>query len=254
MQGDRTTWFQGNEACCQNPNFHPGRAYRVVLLGPPGVGKGTQAELLCDKLGTCHLSTGDVFRAAACQTNPSPALAEALGNMKRGELVADDTVVALVEERSNCLRCLGGFLLDGFPRTVHQAEALQEILEKQGVQLDAVICYDLPIDEIVDRLSGRRTCKQCKAVYHATARPPRTEGQCDQCHGPLIQRDDDRPEAIRVRMAAYEESTRPLIDYYAARGLLLTVPARGKPEAILATSLEALERHLASQSQAHATT
>jgi adenylate kinase len=242
MQGDRAAWFQGCDARCESTPSPTGRAYRLVLLGPPGVGKGTQAELLCEALGTCHLSTGDVFRAAQCQENPSPALQTALAAMKRGELVEDGIVVDLVRERAGCLRCLGGFLLDGFPRTVAQAQALDALLAEKGVALDAVLSYDLPLPEIVDRLSGRRTCANCKAVYHLTARPPKAEGVCDACGGPLVQRDDDRPEAVRVRMDAYQQSTRPLADYYRGTGRLTEVEARGAPEEILARSLDALNR------------
>ncbi|MDG3002217.1 adenylate kinase family protein [Paludisphaera mucosa] len=240
-QNNRAAWFQGGDAECDVKPGARQRAFRLVLLGPPGVGKGTQAELLCHSLGTCHLSTGDVFRAASCQHEPSPALKSALDAMKRGELVSDGLVVTMVEERSGCLACCGGFLLDGFPRTVAQAEALDELLQGQGVALDGVLSYDLPLAEIVDRLSGRRTCSKCKAVYHVTARPPHKEGICDLCGNALIQREDDRPEAIRVRMQAYEESTRPLADYYARTDRLLSVPAEGSPEAILERSLRELQ-------------
>jgi adenylate kinase len=162
--------------------------------------------------------------------------------MRRGELVSDSLVVSMVSERSGCLSCGGGFLLDGFPRTVAQAEALDELLDQQGVDLDAVIDYELPLAEIVDRLSGRRTCSKCKAVFHVTARPPSKEGICDLCGGELIQREDDRPESIKVRMQAYEESTRPLAAYYQQTGRLLTVSAQGSPEAILGRTLAALEQ------------
>jgi adenylate kinase len=209
------------------------------------VGKGTQAELLCKALGTCHLSTGDVFRAAQCQHEPSPALKAALEAMRRGELVSDGLVVSMVSERSGCLSCGGGFLLDGFPRTEAQAEALDDLLDQQGVCLDAVLSYELPIDEIVERLSGRRTCGKCKAVFHVTARPPQQEGICDACGGQLIQREDDRPESIRVRMRAYEESTRPLADYYKRTGRLVAVSAEGTPEEILERSLTALQNRSA---------
>jgi adenylate kinase len=239
-KNDRAAWFRGADAQCSILPEARDRAYRLVLLGPPGVGKGTQAELLCETLGTCHLSTGDVFRAAGCDPNPAPALAAALDAMKRGALVSDDMVIDLVRERSGCLRCRGGFLLDGFPRTAAQAEALDTLLREQGVALDAVVAYELPIDQIVDRLGGRRTCSQCKAVYHVQSRPPRVDGVCDQCGGALIQRDDDRPEAIRVRMEAYESSTRPLLDYYARDGRLKTVSAEGAPGAILERTLRAL--------------
>lgn len=236
----RTAWFQGGDACCEPAVVPNGRPYRLVLLGPPGVGKGTQAELLCQALGTCHLSTGDLFRAAPCAAEPSPALATALEAMRRGDLVPDDVVVALVRERAQCLRCRGGFLLDGFPRTVGQAQALDALLDGQGVILDAVLSYELPPEEIVARLSGRRTCPGCKAVYHLAARPPRVYGTCDRCGARLIQREDDRPEAIRVRMQAYETSTRPLVDHYTRAGKLVSVRASGTPEAILERSLAAL--------------
>ncbi len=241
VQGDRAAWFQGGDTCCAIRPPERERAYRLILLGPPGVGKGTQAELLCEHLGTCHLSTGDVFRAAKNEAHPSPALQCALDAMRKGELVSDETVIAMVRERAGCLRCGGGFLLDGFPRTVAQAVALDAMLTQQGVALDAVLSYELPLDEIVDRLSGRRTCAKCKAVYHVTARPPQVAGVCDQCGGALIQREDDRPESIRVRMQAYEESTRPLADYYQKTGKLIPVGAHGTPEEILKRTLTALD-------------
>ncbi len=237
---DRIAWFQGRDTCCQPPPFR-GLPRRLILLGPPGVGKGTQAELLCAALGTCHLSTGDIFRAAQHQAEPSPALQAALEAMRRGELVADDLVVSIVRERAGCLRCRGGFLLDGFPRTVAQAKALDALLAELEVPLDGVLNYELPVEEIVARLSGRRTCPGCKTVYHLTARPPHVAGVCDLCGEALIQREDDRPESIRVRMRAYEECTRPLTDYYRRHGLLVTVPAAGSPEEIVKRSLAALE-------------
>jgi adenylate kinase len=237
-QNERAAWFRAGDAPC-DPLPHV-RPHRLVLLGPPGAGKGTQAELLSRALGNCHLSTGDLFRAAQCLPEPSPALQNALAAMRRGELVPDDVVVALVRERARCLRCPGGFLLDGFPRTAAQAEALDALLAEQGLALDAVVSYELPLEEVVSRLSGRRTCPGCKAVYHVTARPPRTQDVCDQCGGRLAQRADDRPESVRVRLHAYEESTRPLADYYARAGKLVRVPATGTPEQILLRSLTAL--------------
>jgi adenylate kinase len=212
-----------------------------VLLGPPGVGKGTQAQLLHQALGACHLSTGDLFRAARSQANPSPALQSALEAMRRGDLVSDSVVIAMVRERVCCIRCHEGFLLDGFPRNTTQAVALDLLLKDQRLTLDGVLCYELPLDEVVARLSGRRTCSGCKAVYHISTCPPRAPGICDQCRGQLVQRDDDRPEAIRVRMAAYEKSTRPLVEYYERAGKLITVQAVGTPEEILERTLHALE-------------
>jgi adenylate kinase len=166
----------------------------------------------------------------------------ALDAMRRGELVSDDLVIAMVRERSACLKCHGGFLLDGFPRTVQQALELEGMLTELGVALDAVICFELPIEEIVDRLSGRRTCGSCKAVFHVSTQPPTVPGICDHCEGRLIQRDDDQPEAIRVRMRAYEDETRPLIDYYADNGDLQRVLAAGSPEEIFDRTIRLLTR------------
>jgi len=241
---DRTAWFKGGTANCQE-SLAPGmRAYRLVLLGAPGVGKGTQAELISERLGPCQLSTGDVFRAAKTQDpgERTPALNAALEYMKRGELVPDETVIGIVRERPNCLRCPAGFLLDGFPRTVQQAEALGQMLADLGVKLDGVLSYDLPIEQIVSRLSGRRTCGGCKAVYHVTNKPPKVADVCDQCGGELVLREDDRPEAIRVRMEAYEKSTAPLADYYRKLGLLISIPADGSPDAIFQRTTAALAK------------
>jgi adenylate kinase len=239
---DRKAWLAGPATRCNFPPEQLARPLRLVLLGAPGVGKGTQAEFLSNNVGACHLSTGDIFRAAkamdACQR--TPALTAALQYMRRGELVPDDTVLALITERIGCLKCEGGFLLDGFPRTVAQAEALERLLKKHRLQLDAVISYDLPIERIVSRLSGRRTCPQCKAVFHVDALPPKVEGICDHCCAKLYQREDDRPESVRVRMQAYEKSTAPLVDFYRARGLLRSVSAEGTPEEICQRTLPVL--------------
>lgn len=240
-KSDRAAWIKGSSAQC---SFAPPdeRPVHLVLLGAPGVGKGTQAELLSRNLGACQLSTGDIFRAAK-STDPcdrSPKLNEALEFMKRGDLVPDDTVLGIVREWVACLRCQGGFLLDGFPRTVAQAEALDDLLHAEGVALDAVLSYELPIERIVSRLGGRRTCEKCKAVFHVETLPSKVPGICDRCGGNLIQREDDRPESIRVRMDAYEKSTRPLADFYDKRGLLRTVSAEGTPEEIYRRSLQVL--------------
>jgi adenylate kinase len=163
--------------------------------------------------------------------------------MRRGELISDDVVLAIVRERAGCLRCRGGFLLDGFPRTCAQAQALDVLLAEQRVTLDAVVSYELSTKEIITRLSGRLTCPSCKVVYHVVTRPPRVEGTCDHCGSGLRQREDDRPEPIQTRMRAYEEITRPLTDYYERRGKLVRVQASGTPEEILTRTLCSLKEH-----------
>ena len=242
---DRAAWLQGPSASCARvPEIE--NPFRLVLLGAPGVGKGTQADLLKQKLHACHLSTGDVFRAASkTQCELSPAMKVALDYMKRGDLVPDTTVWEMVRERSGCLHCGGGFILDGFPRTVGQAESLRRLMLDEGLSLSAVVNYELPVSEIVARLSGRRTCEKCKAVYHVTELPPKAEGKCDRCNGNLFQREDDRPESIKVRLEAYERSTAPLIDFYHNLGALLPVSAAGSPELICQRTLSALAaRHV----------
>jgi len=241
---DRNAWLNGGAACCNGPRQSPASSSRLVLLGAPGVGKGTQAELLGRHLGACHLSTGDIFRAAksACHGEPTPAMKTALDCMQRGELVSDKTVLTIVAERSQCLRCGGGFLLDGFPRTVAQAKALDTLLAAQKVTLGAVLSYELPLKHIIARLSGRRTCPKCKAVFHIDTRPPARPNKCDHCGSPLYQREDDRPESIRVRMDAYHRSTAPLTEFYRAKCLLISVIAEGTPEEIFRRSVEALDR------------
>lgn len=242
-KNDRAAWLKGPGANCLNPGQAQARPRRFVLLGAPGVGKGTQAELLNERLGACQLSTGDIFRAAksTAECERSPALNLALDAMRKGELVTDETVLAMVKERTACLRCGGGFLLDGFPRTVAQAEALTELLAQENIQLDAVLSYELPLETIVARLSGRRTCETCKAVFHVQSKPPKVEGVCDHCGGSLIQREDDRPESVKVRMAAYASSTAPLADYYRKQNLLVSIPAEGSPEAIYERTEKRLE-------------
>ncbi len=252
---DRTAWIKGIKTTCSAAPPRQGRAYRLVLLGAPGVGKGTQAELLSDRLGACQLSTGDIFRAAKSLTpaERTPALEAALEYMRRGDLVPDTTVIDLVRERAHCLRCESGFLLDGFPRTVNQAETLADLLRQENIALTAVVSYEMPIEKIVARLSGRRTCPSCKAVFHVTNMPPRVEGVCDHCGAKLIQREDDRPESVRVRMEVYQKSTMPLIDYYQQRGLLVTIDAEGSPEEIYKRTMDAFAKPKAKAERASKT-
>jgi adenylate kinase len=240
-KNDRAGWFQVSQECSEH-SAAKSSPWRLVLLGAPGVGKGTQAFLLQQRLKACHLSTGDLFRAASKQSecDQSPAMRAAMEHMRRGELVPDATVWEMVRERSSCIRCAGGFVLDGFPRTLGQAESLKQLMEGEKIPLTAVVNYELPLAEIVARLSGRRTCEKCKAVFHVTGQPPKVEGVCDRCAGRLFQRDDDQPESITVRMAAYDRSTAPLIELYKKLDLLLPVAATGSPDEICARTISAL--------------
>ncbi len=248
IKNDRIEWLQGPSADgavkCLSVPAERKNPWRIILLGAPGVGKGTQAELLTERLGACHLSTGDVFRAASKRPDcdQSPAMKAALDYMRRGELVPDSTVWEMVRERSHCLTGCGGFILDGFPRTLGQAESLKDLLEKEKIPLSAVLNYELPLDEIVRRLSGRRTCEKCKSVYHVTERPPKVASVCDRCAGRLFQREDDRPESITVRMDAYDRSTAPLIQFYKNLGVLMPIVAKGSPDEILARTMDCLGR------------
>jgi len=235
--GNRIAWLQGPDAHCAKTGPVAPRPWHLVLLGPPGVGKGTQAEKIIAEFGACHLSTGDVFRHAARVNDgpaPSPAMATALAAMKRGELVSDATVVELVRERAQCLACQYGFLLDGFPRTLEQAYALDGILARVERRLDAAINYFAPEVLIIERLSGRRVCSQCRAGYHVVNKPPRVADRCDACGGALRQRDDDQPEAIRTRLRAYAATCDPVLHYYQRQGLLRSIDASGDPEAVFA--------------------
>ena len=243
IKKDRSAWLQGPSAKCSAVPGEHKHPWRLILLGAPGVGKGTQAELLTGRLDVCHLSTGDVFRAAGerLDRDQSPAMKEALEYMRRGELVPDSTVWEMVRERSSCILDCGGFILDGFPRTLGQAESLKELMEQEKLSLSAVVNYELPLDEIVRRLSGRRTCEKCKSAFHVTERRPKAEAVCDHCGGRLYQREDDRPEAITVRLEAYERSTAPLIQFYKDLGLLLPIVATGSPGEIVAQTMDKLD-------------
>jgi adenylate kinase len=201
--------------------------HRVVFLGPPGAGKGTQAARLAKDLGVPHLSTGDLLRAAvAAQT---PLGREAQGHMVAGRLVPDDLVLKILNERLAHPDARTGFILDGFPRNLAQAEKLEMI-----TPLDIVLSFDLPANSLVERLSGRRLCPACQSVYNVATQPPKVPGRCDRDGTPLIQRPDDRPEAISTRLAVYVEQTAPLLGYYRKAGLLCPVDATGTPEEVAA--------------------
>jgi adenylate kinase len=211
---------------------------RVVLLGPPGAGKGTQAKLLREKFEACQVSTGDILRKAVA--DQSPLGKEAFEYIHRGALVPDSLIVKLVAERLKEKDCENGFILDGFPRTIPQAQSLDEILKKRGLALDSVLSVQVPPRVIVERLAGRRTCKNCGALYHQDFDPPQKNGVCDRCGGELLQRDDDREETISARLKVYETQTAPLIGYYRERGLLREIDGVGKVEDIRKRLINAL--------------
>ncbi|HHJ64874.1 MAG TPA: adenylate kinase [Aquifex aeolicus] len=207
----------------------------LVFLGPPGAGKGTQAKMLSQELGLIHISTGDILRSAVEKRTPLGVKAKEY--MDRGELVPDDLIIALIEE---VLPQQGGFVLDGFPRTVAQAKALDRLLDRKGMNLSAVILFDVPDDTVVERLSGRRICPRCGAVYHIRYNPPREDEICDRCGAKLIQREDDREEVIRKRLSVYREQTAPLVEYYSERDILVKLDASRPIEEIHRRLLEIL--------------
>ncbi|OXS34133.1 adenylate kinase [Streptomyces sp. XY006] len=214
---------------------------RIVLVGPPGAGKGTQAAFLAKNLSIPHISTGDLFRANISRQTELGKLAKSY--MDAGNLVPDEVTIAMAKDRMEQPDAVNGFLLDGFPRNVSQAEALDELLESEGMQLDAVLDLEVPEDEVVKRIAGRRVCRNESAhVFHVTYKPPAKEGVCDVCGGELYQRDDDSEETVRKRLEVYHTQTEPIIDYYKAQGLVVTIPALGKVEDVTARAMEALKR------------
>ncbi|MFB7245403.1 adenylate kinase [Streptomyces populi] len=214
---------------------------RIVLVGPPGAGKGTQAAFLAKNLAIPHISTGDLFRANISQQTELGKLAKSY--MDKGELVPDEVTIAMAKDRMEQPDAENGFLLDGFPRNVSQAEALDEMLNTEGMKLDAVLDLEVPEDEVVKRIAGRRICRNDSAhVFHVSYKAPKQEGVCDVCGGELYQRDDDSEETVRTRLEVYHTQTEPIIDYYMAQGLVVTIPALGKVEEVTARSMEALAR------------
>ena len=201
--------------------LHEGDMMRVVLLGPPGSGKGTCAKIIGEIYGVPVITTGDMLRAAVARATPLGATAK--GYMDRGELVTDDLVNDLVAERLREPDASDGFILDGYPRSPKQAEALDKILKKTGKKLDHVLHVSLEDEVIIDRLSKRRSCPKCGAIFHLENKPPRNAGRCDVCATALVQRDDDKPEVIRRRLEVYREKTKPLLDFYEGEGKIKTI-------------------------------
>ncbi len=197
----------------------------LILLGAPGVGKGTQGELIAKEYGIPQISTGDILRREVKEGTQLGI--EAKKYMDSGALVPDDVIVGMMEKRIKEDDCKNGFILDGFPRTVAQAEALDVMLERNGLKLDRVILIDVPKEEIIDRLTGRRVCSKCGAVYHIKNNPPQIEGVCDKCKGELIQRSDDTREVVENRLNVYERSTMPLIEYYEKTKKLVKINGMG---------------------------
>lgn len=202
----------------------------LILLGGPGAGKGTQAKKLIEKYGIPQISTGDILRAAVKEGTELGLRAKA--HMDKGELVPDELVIGIIEERLRQPDCQEGYMLDGFPRTVVQADALDQVLRNMGTKIDHVISVDVNKEELVKRLTGRRTCRQCGAMYHIMFNPAKKEGVCDKCEGELYQRDDDNEETARSRLEVYEKQTFPLIQYYKNKGLLKTIDGIGSIEEI----------------------
>jgi adenylate kinase len=203
---------------------------RLIFLGPPAAGKGTQAKRLAAECGIPHISTGDILRAAS--KGGTYLGREAKRYMDRGALVPDDVMIGIIQERLQQSDCAPGFILDGFPRTIPQAESLAELLKSMNTPLDYVVSMEVPVEEILRRMNGRLTCQNCGRMYNLMLNPPQTPGRCDCCRGILSQRADDRIETVHERIGVYRQSTQPLIEYYSARGLLTTIDGTGSIDAI----------------------
>ncbi|MET7286149.1 adenylate kinase [Streptomyces sp. NPDC005573] len=213
---------------------------RIVLVGPPGAGKGTQAVRLAEQLTIPHISTGDLFRANISRQTELGKLAKSY--MDAGNLVPDEVTIAMAKDRMEQGDAENGFLLDGFPRNVSQAEALDALLQDEGITLDAVLDLEVPEDEVVKRIAGRRICRNDSShVFHVTYSPAKQAGVCDVCGGELYQRDDDSEETVRTRLEVYHTQTEPIIDYYKAQGLVVTISSLGPVDEITQRALAALK-------------
>jgi adenylate kinase len=211
---------------------------RIVLLGAPGAGKGTQAKKLIEKYGMPQISTGDLLRAAVGAGTPLGK--EAKSYMDKGDLVPDSVVLGMVAERLKQDDCKKGYILDGFPRNTAQAEALDKMLASLNMQLTAALSVDVPFDDLMKRLTGRRTCKACGQMYNIYFKPPAKEGVCDKCSGELFQRDDDKEATIKKRLEVYNAQTAPLFDYYGKKGIVKSVSGTGSIDDIFKKVTEAL--------------
>ena len=205
---------------------------RIIMLGAPGAGKGTQAKKIAAKYNIPHISTGDIFRANI--KNGTELGKKAKTYMDQGLLVPDELVVDLVVDRVNQDDCVNGYVLDGFPRTIPQAESLDAALSRLGEAVDYAINVEVPDENIVNRMSGRRACLNCGATYHIVSIPTKVEGICDRCGSPVVLRDDDKPETVQKRLSVYHEQTQPLIDYYKAQNILKTVDGTQPMEKVFA--------------------
>lgn len=213
---------------------------KVIMLGAPGAGKGTQAKKLAAEYSIPHISTGDIFRANIKEGTELGKKAKAY--MDAGQLVPDELVCDLVVDRIQQDDCNNGYLLDGFPRTIPQAEALDAAVEKLGEKIDYAVNIDVPDDNIINRMSGRRACVGCGATYHIVFNPPKVEDVCDVCGKSLILRDDDKPETVKTRLDVYHAQTQPLIDYYAGRGVLVTVDGTQNMDKVFADIKDILDK------------
>ena len=207
---------------------------KIIMLGAPGAGKGTQAKMIAEKYGVPHVSTGDIFRANI--KNGTELGKEAKQYMDQGLLVPDELTVRILLDRVAQDDCKNGYVLDGFPRTIPQAEVLDSELSKLGDHIDYAIDVDVPDENIIKRMSGRRACLTCGATYHIEHVPPKTEGICDKCGSELVLRDDDKPETVKNRLNVYHEQTQPLIDFYTNKGVLKTVDGTLPMEEVFAAS------------------